>query len=210
MRKPRRAKAAATLPPEVLLQKAPLLLALKAMVRAGGYPVADYVFTALCVMGESGLTAETMKLIRAAVAELSREIAEGLPEMEHAYLRTRDPYYVLEAWEMCRLACVPLPLWVEMWIEEAMRSLRKSGQIAGFHPKKGARSAETQHDRHRADQDFAREVRSELDKLGGGKLGGGKLKAAVGAVAQRHGRTDSAIDKAFRRANRPFPSTRRR
>jgi hypothetical protein len=189
-RAPRRAKAA-TLPPYL---KEAVSEALKAMLAAGGYPI-------------------QAKLIQGAVARLARDIANGLPEMEQAWRRTGNPFFALDAWGLCRRARVPIPLWVEVWIEEALLALmnvdaRDVGQIAkalGFRPGRGARSADTQYHQYLADRAIARQVRAELNKLGGSKQ-----QAAIHAVAQRLGKSPSGVDAATRRANRIFPPPRRR
>jgi hypothetical protein len=94
VKKPRRAKAA-TLPP--YLRKA-FSEALKAMCRAGGDPIQP-------------------KLIQGAVTRLARDIANGLPEMEQNWRRTGNPLFALDAWDMCRRARAPIPLWVKVWVE---------------------------------------------------------------------------------------------
>jgi hypothetical protein len=74
-----------------------------------------------------------------------------------------------------------------------------------FRPGKGGRSADTRYHQYLADHAIARQVRAEMNKLGSGKQ-----HAAIHAVAQRHGKSFSAIDAAVRRAKRPLPSPRRR
>jgi hypothetical protein len=180
--------------PRVVRVDPAIIRVLRAATHARGYPIQE-------------------KIERAQAAAFAGEIAKGLPEMEREYLRTRNPYYALEAWEMRRLKGVPIPPWVETWTDDVChallevdsRDIRQIAKAVGFGTGRGARSAARQYAQHRTDQAIAQQVRAEMNKLGGDKQ-----HAAIHAVAQRHGKSFSAIDAAVRRAKRPLPSPRRR
>jgi hypothetical protein len=193
---PRRVKAA---PSPSTLGVKPLALALKAardVTRKAG--------------GDSDLVEFA---IAAAFGRLKADIAKGLPELERDYRQTGNPYFPLEALELARRAHVPIPPWVKAWQDNVFRALSEADsrdlkQLAkaiGFGTGRGRRSAAAQYDQIRADQIIAQQVRAEMNKPGGDKQ-----QAAINTVAQRHGKSFSAIHKAVHRANRPFPSPRRR
>jgi hypothetical protein len=143
------------------------------------------------------------KFIRDVVAGLARDITT-LPLVEEAYRRTANPLFVLYAWKICHLTLVPFPPWVEEGIETALLALANAdapdivAKALGFRPGRGARSADTQYDQYVADRRIAWQVEDEMRKSGSSKR-----QAAIHAVAQRSGKSFSAIYKAVHRANKP-------